>query len=104
MNVTRMCSGHSSSHWRGTIAAAFVLVFIWFLPACKSKTSSSSEAEPQVAPANSLELVFTYGSEKEKWINEVTAEFNRGRHRSTSGKRIFVRAIPMGSGEAIDEV
>src|SRR5215831_19137532 len=103
MNVTRICSGHSSSHWRGRFVLALIFLFIGLLPACKSKPSSS-EAGPQVAPADALELVFTYGSEKEKWINEVTAEFNRGGHRSTSGKRIFVRAIPMGSGEAIDEV
>jgi Ca-activated chloride channel homolog len=48
--------------------------------------------------------VFTYGSEKEKWINEITQAFNRADHRTASGKRIYVRAIPMGSGEAIDEV
>src|SRR5262249_60978101 len=50
------------------------------------------------------ELTFTYGSEKEKWITEVTNAFNRGDHRTASGKRIFVRAYPMGSGEAIDDV
>jgi Ca-activated chloride channel homolog len=49
-------------------------------------------------------LTFTYGSEKEKWINELTDEFNRGDHRSSAQRRIYVRAIPMGSGEAIDEV
>src|SRR5262249_18329607 len=103
MNVTRICSGPSSSHWRGRFVLGLIFLFIGLLPACKSKPSSS-EAGPQVAPADALELVFTYGSEKEKWINEVTAEFNRGGHRSTSGKRIFVRAFPMGSGEAIDEV
>jgi len=104
MNVTRMCSGHSSSHRRGRIALFLTLLFLGLLPACKSKPAQSSESEQQVAPPDSLELVFSYGSEKEKWINEVTAEFNRGGHRSSGGKRIFVRAIPMGSGEAIDEV
>jgi Ca-activated chloride channel family protein len=51
-----------------------------------------------------LELTFSYGSEKEKWINDVTNEFNRGDHRTSSGKHILVRTFPMGSGEAIDEI
>ena len=55
------------------------------------------------APPDSIELLFTYGSEKERWINEVTDKFNREDHRAQGGKRIFVRAIPMGSGECIDE-
>src|SRR5262249_18523224 len=72
------------------------------LVTCKSKTSTDSE--PGASSADRLELTFTYGSEKEKWINEVTNEFNRGDHRTASGKRIYVRTYPMGSGEAIDEV
>ena len=57
-----------------------------------------------LAPPDSIELVFTYGSEKERWIDEVTDKFNREDHRAPGGKRILVRAIPMGSGECIDEV
>lgn len=74
---------------------------------CKSKQNASNLAEERSgaqAPPNSLELVFTYGSEKERWINEVTDKFNREDHRAPGGNRIFVRAIPMGSGECIDEV
>ena len=55
-------------------------------------------------PSDALQLTFTYGSEKEKWINEVTDAFNRGEHRTSGGKRIFVNAYAMGSGEAIDEM
>ncbi len=82
------------------VATAFLLLLV--LPSCKSKTEQESGAVAR--PANALELVLTYGSEKEKWINEVTNDFNRADHRTGSGKRIYVRAIPMGSGEAIDEV
>jgi Ca-activated chloride channel homolog len=82
------------------VATAFLLLLV--LPSCKSKTEQESGAVAR--PANALELVLTYGSEKEKWINEVTNDFNRADHRTSSGKRIYVRAIPMGSGEAIDEV
>jgi len=74
---------------------------------CKAKQSLSSASEERSkasAPPGSIELLFTYGSEKERWINEVTDKFNREDHRAAGGKRIFVRAIPMGSGECIDEV
>src|SRR5271166_867473 len=108
MNLTRILSGRPLfvlvSKCRYGISSALIIFLL--LTACKSKTPSESESS---SPSNSnskdrLELTFTYGSEKEKWINEVTDAFNRGDHRTASGKRIFVRAIPMGSGEAIDEV
>jgi len=103
MNVTRMLSGRSSLQCRFTFCSALLIfLLLLLLPGCKSKTSSETEASS--FSGDKLELTFTYGSEKEKWINEVTAEFNRADHRTSSGKRIYVRAIPMGSGEAIDEV
>lgn len=86
------------------LASLFVFAFI-LTTGCKSKTQSSSSETGANAPAppDSIELVFTYGSEKERWINEVTDKFNQENHRAQGGKRIFVRAIPMGSGECIDE-
>jgi Ca-activated chloride channel family protein len=105
MNVTRMLSGRffPDSHFRFfSTLLIFLLLLLLLLPGCKSKTSSESESSS--FSGDKLELTFTYGSEKEKWINEVTAEFNRADHRTSSGKRIHVSAIPMGSGEAIDEV
>jgi Ca-activated chloride channel family protein len=103
MNVTRMLSGRSLLKSQVRIGSVLsILLFFFLLSACKSRTSSENDS---ASPSrDKLELTFTYGSEKEKWINEVTDAFNRGDHRSSSGKRIFVRAIPMGSGEAIDEV
>ena len=70
---------------------------------CEKKTSGSAQAEAS-APSGSLELVFTYGSEKENWIKEVTDSFNRTGNKTASGQRIFVRAIPIGSGELIDDI
>lgn len=102
MNVTWMLSGRPSTRCRNVIASLPVVLALILLPACKPR--STTESEPNVSPADQLELTFTYGSEKEKWINDVTNEFNRGDHRTSSGKRIFVRAFPMGSGESIDEI
>ena len=88
-------------------AVALFFSFLFFsllaLSGCKSKSRSPEEGS-QVAPPNAVELVFTYGSEKEKWINEVTDRFNREGHKTASGRPIFVRATAMGSGELIEEV
>lgn len=98
---------HTSSHI-GVCSFALtllLLVLCALMPGCNNKpvTSTSTES-PSRAPQGSLELVFPYGSEKEKWINEVTAAFNQAGNKSQSGKRIFVRTIPMGSGESIDNI
>ena len=45
-----------------------------------------------------------YGSEKEAWVKELTADFNRTNHRTAAGRPITVQAFPMGSGECIDEL
>lgn len=70
------------------------------LAACKP-----SDSETKAPPAPALELIFTYGSEKEEWINAATAAFHADGARSAlKGKKILVRTIPMGSGECIDEI
>src|SRR6516164_11421358 len=87
-----------------TLFTAFTFLF---LSGCRSKQQASSmtgERGAAPAPPDSIELLFTYGSEKERWINEVTDKFNREDHRAPGGKRIFVRALPMGSGELISEI
>src|SRR4029077_3305769 len=75
------------------------------LSGCKKQASSTREnTSSEQAPPGSLELVFPYGSEKKKWINDVTQQFNRSNAKTQSGKTIFVRALPMGSGETIDNI
>jgi len=74
-------------------------------PDSSNDTSSNAKSSSSNAnPANTLELVFTYGSEKEDWIKEVTDAFNRSARRTADGRQIRVNAIPMGSGECIDEL
>jgi len=102
-----MLSDQGSLHLRRLRLAGawllFILTAIAVQTGCKRSSSPSSQGE-SAAPAGSLELVFTYGSEKEKWIKEVTDSFNRAGNKTASGQRIFVRAIPMGSGESIDDI
>jgi Ca-activated chloride channel family protein len=76
--------------------------------ACSSEAPApapgASAAASKPAPAGKIDLVFTYGSEKESWLKEVTAAFNAQRQTTASGKTIAVQAIPLGSGECIDEL
>jgi len=58
--------------------------------ACK-KPTENREA-PAAVPRGALELIFPYGSEKEKWITDVTKTFNQSSFKTQSGKPIFVRA------------
>lgn len=51
-----------------------------------------------------MDLLFTYGSEKEAWIRAVTDEFNRRGVKTADGKPIRVQAVPKGSGESIEEL
>jgi Ca-activated chloride channel family protein len=81
----------------------FAMLVGW-VAGCKSSPRESAPVATPESPRDSIELVFSYGSEKEKWIKEVTERFNSEDHRAPGGKRIFVKAIPMGSGECIDEV
>ena len=71
---------------------------------CQKQNSKNNDETNVAPPRGALELVFPYGSEKEKWISDVTAAFNRSGAKTQSGKPIFVRALPMGSGETIDNI
>jgi Ca-activated chloride channel family protein len=58
---------------------------------------ASSTPEP-----NTLELVFTYGSEKQDWVEAATKAFNARREKTAAGHVIRVKPMAMGSGECID--
>lgn len=59
---------------------------------------------PAAASKGPVTLLFPYGSEKERWIDAVTAVFNDGNHRTRSGRTIRVHAVAMGSGEMVTEI
>src|ERR1700730_10529386 len=84
--------------YRAGAIAAIVLV------ACRVEQSTSTSPAPSHPPAESINLTFTYGSEKEEWIKNDTEGVNRGDHKTASGKFVHVDAIPMGSWECIDEL
>ena len=75
------------------------------LTALTAPPAAVSAKENTCAPgANQVVVRFTYGSEKEAWIHEVTETFNRSGEKTASGKTICVHAIPKGSGDSVNEI
>lgn len=72
---------------------------------CSPALALASGKENTCVPAAGQVVVrFTYGSEKESWIHEVTSGFNQRGEKTASGKAICVHAIPKGSGDSVNEV
>jgi Ca-activated chloride channel family protein len=61
-------------------------------------------ASPPASSAAPVKLTFTYGSEKQAWVEEVTAAFEATGPRTAAGAAIEVEAVPLGSGELVDEL
>ncbi|MEA3210292.1 MAG: Ca-activated chloride channel [Chthoniobacter sp.] len=73
------------------------------LGACqKAPVDTATSGEPPPPKGEKIELLFTYGSEKEDWIKAVTADFHRATPKTASGKFIRINAVAKGSGELID--
>ncbi len=72
------------------------------VPSSSPLSRPAADREPTGRPE--IEVLFTYGSEKQKWIDEVTAAFNAAGHTLKSGEKVRIKPVPVGSGELIDEV
>lgn len=59
---------------------------------------------PNGPPANAVVVRMLYGSEKQAWLEAVTPAFNAQRKQTSTGKSIFVEAIPMGSTESMQVI
>lgn len=53
------------------------------------------------ASEGEIRLLFTYGSEKDAWLKEVTKQFNNLKRKTADGRVIHVDLEPMGSGQCI---
>ncbi|MBV8214331.1 MAG: VWA domain-containing protein [Verrucomicrobia bacterium] len=85
--------------WR--VRLSLLAVLICLLVGCEKVGSTD---EKNAVPKDAVRLLFTYSSEKEDWVKEVTATFNQGGYKTKAGKPIYVDAIAEGSGECIDEI
>ena len=89
-------------------ARPFLLtVLVLTLAACGRESSSSAKSSTSsqaAAPPGAVEIIFTYGSEKKAWVEAVTPGFNQSGMKTGAGHAVFVTAVPMGSGDCVDEV
>ncbi len=87
-----------------TIRSLWVLAVILLATACKRESADLPPNTLPQAKAGVLDLLFTYGSEKQAWVELVTADFNKRGVKDGSGNAIRVTAQPKGSGECLDEL
>ena len=101
-----MQSSSAVHRLRSCLTLAAILIVAAMVIGCdKSSAHSGDQAAADQKPAEpTVDVTFLYGSEKRPWINDVTEAFNQSAARTAGGKRIRVNAIPLGSGECIDDV
>jgi Ca-activated chloride channel homolog len=105
MSVVSHCKNISTRLWH---VLSIVLVLFAGLH-CDSKDNSTASTTgngpaPAVNSVSTVAVTFVYGSEKQKWIEDVTKTFNDSNATIPGGKTIHVTPVPMGSGECIDAV
>ncbi len=100
----RRPSGPILSHLLRVVFAVAMVLVAGGLTSCQRSTPAASGKPENAVPDGALELTFTYSSEKQAWIEDVTRQFNDERHTLKSGQVIYVTAIPLGSGDCIDEL
>lgn len=67
-------------------------------------TATGASSASTAPPADQVDVLFVYGSEKQDWIDSITPAFNDERHALPDGKVIHITPKPMGSGESKDDI
>lgn len=80
---------------------SFVVFMLALLP---QLTHAAKKVNKCPRQSNQVIVRFTYGSEKQDWIFDMTERFNQSGVTTTSGKPICVNAIAKGSGDAVKEI
>lgn len=84
------------------VVMAVIAAVVWSRSGGPVETPADPTAAQQ-PPADALAIRFVYGSEKQAWVEAVTADFN-ARKTAIAGRPVFVTAVAKGSGELIDDV
>ncbi len=71
---------------------------------CKRAVAPPSPSSARPAASDEIRLLFSYGSEKQKWVDDVVAAFNASQAKLPGGKHITVQAVPKGSGELVEDL
>ncbi len=92
--------------WKFCAVTAMLSVALVLATGCKRPPAPAELGSGKLNPpaANEVRLLFTYGSEKQKWVEDVTAAFNASGAKTADGHLITVEAIPNGSGELVEDL
>ena len=73
-----------------------LLLLLIGLVSCRRTESSGdpSKDEPNLPKGEKIDLLFTYGSEKEEWVKAVTADFHRRQPKIASLAGSWVSCLP----------
>ncbi len=87
-----------------SVQFVFAVVFSLLVQGC-SKRAPEADAGGVPPPAKGVtDILFTYGSEKQAWVEQVTADFNKRGAKTGSGNSIRVTTQAKGSGDCLDEL
>jgi Ca-activated chloride channel family protein len=78
-----------------------ITILVSVFPALALAGKKVNQCTPK---SNQVIVRFTYGSEKQDWIYDVTEAFNQSGIKTASGKTVCVNAIAKGSGDSVKEI
>src|SRR5262249_41898323 len=85
------------------LGLSFIAALIF--SACNANSNTASGPTPaNQAPAGAVHVKFIYSSEKQQWVEAVTADFNSAGNKTKSGKPIFIDTEAVGSGESVTNI
>ena len=73
------------------------------LDGCGPQDETKRDVIPR-GKAGIIDVIFTYGSEKEDWVEAVTADFNQRAVKDGAGKVIRVTSLRRDSSDCLDEL
>jgi len=90
--------------WRRQLSCLLCIAALFTACQRRERDDRKRPSARSTPDSNVLQLTFTYGSEKQKWIEAATQAFHDTNPKLANGKKIRVEAIPLGSGESIEEL
>lgn len=72
-------------------------------PSPPPSTTAPTSTDPTTM-TDSIDILVVYGSEKQAWLKPLVQEYNAAGHTTPQGSRVVVRATPLGSIEAAEEI
>ncbi len=80
------------------------VVFTLLVQGCSKRAPEAAAGDAPQPAKGVTDILFTYGSEKQAWVEQVTADFNKRGAKTGSGNTIRVTTQAKGSGDCLDEL